>query len=336
MRFAFPYFSLLFIVVLYLIYRFFVSKKKNNDSAYISYSDLRLIKLGVEKSGISKFLNRKNILNILRILLLISAILALCRPQAQNKIQEVLSPGYDIMLCIDTSTSMLAEDFKPNNRFFVAREVAKDFIKNRPYDRIGLVVFAGIAYIQCPLTVDHGALLEFLSKVEIGITNIDGTAIGTAIVVAASRFKDLKAKEKIIIIMTDGRNNAGEVDPLTAANLAKSVGVKIYTIGVGTIGEALYPINDSIFGKRYIKMQEDLDEPTLKKIAEITGGQYFRATNEKNLKEIYKTIDKLEKTEVKIKEYNEYKELYLYFLVPALILLVLEILIGSFFWIKLP
>jgi Ca-activated chloride channel homolog len=335
MRFAYPYFLFLFILVLYFVYKFFISKSKNKNISYISYSNLSLMK-AVKNRIYFSFFNRENILNLLKILFLTFSILALCRPQAGNKMQEILSPGYDIILCLDTSTSMLAEDFKPNNRFFVAKQVTKEFIEKRPYDRIGLVIFAGIAFTQCPLTIDHAALLEFLGKVNIGITNIDGTAIGNAIITASARLKDLKAKEKIIILLTDGRSNAGEVDPITASKLAKAIGAKIYTIGVGTIGEALYPVDDPVFGKRYINIKEDLDEPTLKAIAENTGGQYFRATDEKSLREICKIIDKLEKTEVKIKEYNEYKELYLYFLFPAFIFLFLEILIGNFLWLKIP
>jgi Ca-activated chloride channel family protein len=231
---------------------------------------------------------------------------------------------------------MKAEDFKPNNRFFVSKEVAKEFIKDRQFDRIGLVIFSAIAFTQCPLTLDHGALLDFVDKVQIGSTNTDGTAIGSAIATSVARFKTINSKSKIVILMTDGRNNTGEIDPITASKIAKTLGVKVYTIGVGTKGEALFPIDDPMFGKRYIKIQEDLDEDTLKGIAKLTDAQYFRATDESSLRDIYKIIDKLEKTDVKIKEYTEYKELYLYFLIPALLLFLLEILLSNFLWIKIP
>lgn len=333
MRFQYPYFLYLFLLVFYLIYKFFI--KKDNNLSSINYSNLNLIKSSFGNKLFTIF-SRNNVLNFLNVLFLSLAILALSRPQYGNKMQELLSSGYDIMICLDTSTSMLAEDFQPGNRFTVARDVTKNFIEKRTFDRIGLVVFAGVAFAECPLTNDHTALLNLLEKTEIGSVSIDGTAIGNAIVVASGRLKNIKSKERIIILITDGRSNMGEIDPITASNLAKEVGVKIYTIGVGKKGEAPYPVNDPIFGKRYVTIKEDLDEPTLLKIAKNTNGEYFRATDENSLKNICNMIDKLEKTEVKVQEYMDYKEFFLYFLIPSFFVFLIKILIEYFFWLKLP
>ncbi len=338
MRFMYPYFFILLTIPGYFIYEYFFRRKYKNYSSFIKYSSLSIVKAAKKKAYLnsSRYFSRANFLFFLKILSMIFFIFALARPQSSNKIQEVLTKGYDILLCLDTSESMRAEDLKPNNRFYVAREVTKEFIKNRPYDRIGLVVFGGIAYTQCPLTSDHDALLSFVDKTQMSMTNVNGTAIGSAIATCVKRMKDLKAKSKIVILITDGSNNAGEIDPLTAAKVAKAFGIKIYAIGVGKKGKALYPINDPVFGKRYVTIPDELDEKALTSIAQISEGKYFRAQDEHGLKKIYKTIDSMEKSEVKIKEYHEYKELYLYFLIPGLILLFLEILLVSLFWIKIP
>ena len=232
MKFAYPYVLLLLLFVAYFIYRAFFNKKKDSSS-YIKYSNIKNIKLATKTN---KIITRNNLINIIKIFALIFFILALARLQIANKTEEVLTKGYEIMLCLDTSTSMLAEDFRPKNRLAVAKKVVKDFISKRSYDRIGLVVFSKIAFTQCPLTTDHSALLNFLDKTEIGITQTDGTSLGNAIAACASRFKNTKSKSKIAILLTDGRNNSGEIDPLTAAEAAKALGVKIYTIGIGSKG----------------------------------------------------------------------------------------------------
>jgi Ca-activated chloride channel family protein len=230
------------------------------------------------------------------------------------------------MLALDTSGSMRALDFiedeKRITRLTVVKDVVSKFIDNRPNDRIGMVVFGEQAYTQCPLTLDQDILQSFLSKLEIGMAG-DSTAIGSAIGIAVKRLKDLESKSKVMILLTDGRSNAGALPPIQAAQAAKTFGIKIYTIGVGTKGKAPFLVN-SVFGQRYVYQEVDIDEVTLKEISKITGGQYFRATDVESLKNIYDQIDEMEKSEVKVIDHSEYKELFYYFLVPGLLLLLLE------------
>ncbi|MCP3659230.1 MAG: VWA domain-containing protein [Bacteroidetes bacterium] len=322
MHFAYPYILLLFLFIVYFIYKYFFNKK---TSSYIAYSNIKPL---ANKTNI---LNRDNIINLLRILTLSLIIIAFSRPQIANKTEEVLTEGYEIILCIDTSSSMLAEDFKPNNRLFVAKKVAEDFINKRTHDRIGLVVFSKIAFTQVPLTTDHLALLGLLGKVEIGMTQTDGTAIGNAIAICTRRLQKTEAKSKIAILVTDGANNKGKIDPITAAKAAAALNVKIYTIGIGATGVIPYPVGD-----RYVNIQSDLDEEMLDEIADTTKAQYFRATDKKSLEEIYNIINKLEPSKIKIKEHLEYQELFIYFLIPALILFILELLLTTILWIKIP
>lgn len=266
-------------------------------------------------------------------------IISLARPQKGIEKTKVPTEGIDIMLAIDVSTSMLAEDFtlggKRQNRLAAVKKVVKDFIAGRYNDRIGMIIFAGRAYVQCPLTIDYGILLQFLDKIQIGMVE-DGTAIGSALATCLNHIKDVPAKSKIIILLTDGRNNMGKIDPLTAAEMAKTLGVKVYTIGAGTKGLAPYPVKDFFGNKGYQGIQVDIDENTLKKIADITGGMYFRATDTRSLEEIYKEIDQMERTEVEAKIYMKYKELFPYFLVPGLFLLFLEILIANTWLRRIP
>jgi len=255
-------------------------------------------------------------------------VIALARPQYGNEQTKVTTEGIDIVLAVDVSGSMLAEDFEIGgqryNRLHVVKPVVKDFIMKRTNDRIGLVVFAGRPYTQCPMTLDYGMLLQLLEKVEIGMVE-DGTAIGSALGSSIERLKDTKAKSKVIILLTDGRNNAGEIDPFTAAEIARTFGIKIYTIGAGTKGLAPYPAMD-IFGNRVMKQVKiDIDDDALREIAKITDGKYYRATDTESLKEIYSQIDKLEKTETEVTQYTEYNELFHYFLLPALGLLLIEL-----------
>ena len=264
--------------------------------------------------------------NIIRFLALALLIIALARPQEGHKSTEILSIGVDIMLALDTSGSMRALDFiedeKRITRLTVVKDVVSKFIDNRPNDRIGMVVFGEQAYTQCPLTLDQDILQSFLSKLEIGMAG-DSTAIGSAIGIAVKRLKDLESKSKVMILLTDGRSNAGALPPIQAAQAAKTFGIKIYTIGVGTKGKAPFLVN-SVFGQRYVYQEVDIDEVTLKEISKITGGQYFRATDVESLKNIYDQIDEMEKSEVKVIDHSEYKELFYYFLVPGLLLLLLE------------
>ena len=275
---------------------------------------------------------------ILRLLALTFLIIALSRPQEGHKSTEILSVGVDIMLALDTSGSMRALDFeeegKKITRLKVVKGVVSDFIENRPNDRIGMVVFGEHAYTQCPLTLDQGILQSFLSKLEIGMAG-DSTAIGSAIGIAVKRLKDLESTSKVIILLTDGRNNAGSLPPIQAAQTAKTFGIKIYTIGVGTRGKAPFLVN-SIFGQRYVYQQVDIDENTLKEISEITGGQYFRATDLESLKNIYRRIDEMEKSEVKVIDHSEYKELFHYFLIAGLISLLMEIGLSNTILRRIP
>lgn len=250
-------------------------------------------------------------------------VLAMARPQYKNTTVERNAEGIDIVLDIDISTSMKAEDLKPN-RLEAAKNVAKDFINKRVSDRIGLVLFARKSFTLVPPTLDYDLVKRSLADVEMGVVE-DGTAIGMGIATAVNRLKKSKAKSKVIILLTDGQNNSGEIDPVTAADLAKTYGIKIYTIGAGTRGTAPYPVKDPIFGNRYQNVKVDIDEKMLTKIANMTGGKYFRATDTKKLKDIYDQIDKLEKTKIDEVIYTDYKDLYARFLLPGILLLVLSV-----------
>ena len=262
-------------------------------------------------------------------------VLALARPQSVTAEREFETSGVDIVLTLDVSGSMLAEDFRPDNRLVVAKQEAKRFIQGRSNDRIGLVVFARKAYTQCPLTLDYDVLLHLLDEVDIGAIK-DGTAIGLAIGTATNRLRSSEAKSKVIILITDGENNAGNIDPVTAAELARSFGIKIYTIGVGRGGLVPFPVVDPILGKRYIQANVAIDEDSLKRIAQISGGLYFRAFDPESLREIYKKIDTLEKTDIKVKQYTSYEELFLLFLWPALTFAIAGFCLSETVYATLP
>ncbi len=235
--------------------------------------------------------------------------LAAARPQAGQNIEKVYTQGIDIVMTLDISSSMYAVDFKPKNRIQAAKIEAANFIEGRENDRIGLVIFASKAFPQCPLTIDHNVLLELLKQVDIGMID-DGTAIGDAIITAGNRLRKSKAKSKVIILLTDGRNNCGRIDPETAAQACAAIGAKIYAIGMGKRGKALYPMKDTFGNTRYVPMDVEIDEQTLREIADATGGKYFRATDTKKLHKIYQEIDKMEKTKIEVKRYKRYKELF--------------------------
>ena len=262
---------------------------------------------------------------------LILLVLAAARPQLYNVSREIRSPGVDIMLCLDTSGSMQALDFQindqPVSRLTAVKKVVSDFIKKRDMDRIGLVVFGEEAFTQSPLTMDKGLLLGLVDKMEIGMAG-DRTAIGSAIAIGGKRLKDLKAKSRILILLTDGRHNAGELTPEQAAEAVSAFGVKIYAIGVGGKGPAPFKVK-TFFGTRVVHQRVDLDEETLKRVAAIGGGRYFRAADSERLSEIYDIIDREEKTEIKVKEFFHFQELFPYFLIPALILFGLEIFLRT-------
>jgi Ca-activated chloride channel homolog len=270
---------------------------------------------------------------ILRLLTLGVLIIALARPQLTSQGENVYTEGIDIALLLDISGSMLAEDFQPN-RIQAAKDVAQSFVEGRANDRIGLVIFAGQSFTQCPMTLDYRVLRNLLKQVKPGMVE-DGTAIGMAIAQGVNRLKDSKAKSKVMILLTDGVNNRGEVDPLTAANIAQTFGIRIYTVGVGTVGEAPYPVQTP-FGVRYQNIPVDVDEKTLKSIAEITGGNFYRATNNRALKEIYAEIDKLEKTRIEVKSYRSYADMFVTWAWVGLIALLLEMGVSSLVLRKLP
>jgi len=274
----------------------------------------------------------------LRTACLVLLVLAAARPQFFNVSRETRSPGVDIMLCLDTSGSMQALDFqldkKPASRLTAVKKVVSEFVKKRETDRIGLVVFGEEAFTQSPLTVDKGLLLGLVEKMEIGMAG-DRTAIGSAIAVGGKRLKDLEAKSKVLIVLTDGRDNAGDITPEEAAQAVRALGIKIYAIGVGGKGPAPFPVN-TFFGPRLVHRQVDLDETTLKKVASMGGGEYFRAADSDRLSEIYDIIDRQEKTEVKVKEFFHFRELYHLFLIPALVFLGLEILLRTTFLRVIP
>ena len=232
---------------------------------------------------------------------------ALARPPKGRQFEELQTQGIDIMLGLDISGTMQAADFLPKNRLTVAKERAKEFVSRREGDRIGLVIFAATSLTQCPLTLDHKVLTDNLDRVDFGILE-DGTAIGMGIASATARLKDSKAREKVIVLLTDGRNNTGDIDPLTAAQTAAALGVKIYTIGVGSKGPVPFPVDDPFFGRRYIQVEVDLDPVTLEQIAEITGGKFFLATDPAALKQVYEEIDRLEPTTFKTRRYTLYQE----------------------------
>ena len=269
----------------------------------------------------------------LRCVALVFLIIAIARPQSTNSFRSESTEGIDIMLSLDISGTMLAEDLKPN-RLEAAKEVATKFISDRPDDNIGLVVFAGESFTQCPLTTDHGVLINLLNAVEFGIIE-DGSAIGLGLANAVNRIKDSQAKSKVIILLTDGSNNRGDIAPLTAAEIAKKFGVRVYTIGVGKQGMAPYPFQTP-FGIQYQNVPVEIDEDVLQQIAQMTGGSYFRATDNASLGAIYGEIDQMEKTKLQVREYKKRNEEFFPYLLTAFLLLVIEILIRNTILRRLP
>jgi len=259
---------------------------------------------------------------VLRLLAIAVFIIALARPQSVSDKQNISTEGIDIVLELDLSGSMLAEDFNPN-RIEAAKQVASEFIDGRTNDRIGLVVFSAESFTQCPLTTDYPVLKNLLREVKNGMI-ADGTAIGLAIANGVNRLKDSKAKSKVMILLTDGVNNRGEIDPITAARIAATYGIRIYTVGVGAQGEAPYPVQTQ-FGIRRQMIPVDLDEKGLTQVAEMTGGKYYRATDNRKLKTIYKEIDQLERTKIEVTAYKRYSELYGSWLLAGLFAVMMEI-----------
>jgi Ca-activated chloride channel family protein len=289
----------------------------------------------------SKTLVLRRIFEGLRIAAVALLLIAMARPQTGRTQTQVRTEGIDIVLVLDTSGSMQALDLDADrriserrNRLEVVKDVVETFVQKRDNDQIGLVVFGAEAFTQCPLTLDHGIVATFLDRLEIGMAG-DATAIGSALGTAVKRLKDSEAESKVIILLTDGRSNAGSLSPRKAAEVAATFDVKVYTIGAGTRGQAPF-IVDSIFGRQVVYQDVEIDEKTLRQIAEKTGGRYFRAEDEEALEEIYREIDELEKTEITMSSYMEYNERFRWFVIPALALLLLEVVLLGTRFRKLP
>ncbi len=320
------YLFLLLLLIPYLVW--YILKRRKNEAS-IQFSDTSVY-AHTPKSYKNYLLH---VPFILRMIALVLLIIVLARPQTTNSWQNSEVEGIDIMLAIDVSTSMLAEDLKPN-RLEAAKEVAAEFINGRPNDNIGITLFAGESFTQCPLTVDHAVLLNLIKDAKCGLIE-DGTAVGMGIANAVTRLKDSKAKSKVIILLTDGTNNRGDISPLTAAEIAKEFGIRVYTIGVGTNGTAPYPypVGGTV---QYVNVPVEIDEKTLTQIAGTTEGNYFRATSNTKLKEVYEEIDKLEKTKLHVKEFSKRQEEYRYFALAAFICVLLEVLLRNSVLKKIP
>ena len=326
-EFAHPDFFYLLLFIPLLVFWYW--KRKNRGHADIQISSLK----GFEETGRTFRQYFHPILFAFRLLAIALLIIALARPQSSTSWQNVTTEGIDIILVIDISGSMLAQDFKPN-RLEASKKVAMEFIAGRPTDRIGLVVFSGESFTQCPLTTDHSVLKNLFGSIKSGMIE-DGTAIGMGLATAVNRLKDSKAKSKVIILLTDGVNNAGLIAPLTAAEIANTFNIRAYTIGVGTKGLAPYPFKTP-FGIRYQDIEVKIDEEVLREIADMTGGKYFRANNNKKLEDIYDEIDQLEKSKIEVTEYRKKTEQFLPFAFAAGVLLLLEVLLRNTVFRSIP
>lgn len=326
-KFANPeYFYLLLIVPLFIIWYFYKERKQNLAMKVPSIQ-------GFNKSKKSIRIYLRHILLLFRILAFTALVTAIARPQTSSTMQTISTEGVDIVISLDVSTSMLAEDFKPN-RIEAAKNQAIEFIDKRVNDRLGLVVFSAESFTQCPITVDHTVLKNLVSGVTSGMVE-DGTAIGMGLATAVSRLKESKAKSKVIILLTDGVNNTGIIAPLTAAEIARTFGIRVYTIGVGTRGMAPYPVKTP-FGTQYRNVEVQIDDDLLENIAQMTGGKYFRATNNKGLNEIYSEIDKLEKTKVDLAVFSKKNEEYHKLVLLAMALFLMELFGRYIFFRTLP
>ena len=320
LEFLNPEYFILLVVIPFIILWYYLNRNKLNNSIKFSNS-------GVFENSGNFYSNFKSLLKVFRVISLALIITALARPQIIDTSTRVkTNSGIDIIMAIDVSASMLAKDLKPN-RLDALKNVADEFIKNRVSDRIGLVEYAGESYTKTPLTTDKSIILKSLREIKYNNIIEGGTAIGMGLATSVNRIKDSNAKSKVIILLTDGVNNAGFIDPLTAAELAKEYDIKIYSIGLGTNGLALSPVGINARGKlNYANIQVEIDEELLTQISEMSGGKYFRATDNSKLKEIYDEIDKLEKTEIEEFKYYSVDEKFRVFLIPAIILIVFELL----------
>lgn len=331
MSFAHPWFLVLLVGVPIVAWL----KGRRSEQAAFLYSSVQLVKniVGFKRSAAGAILPK------LRWLALILLIIGFARPRKFEGETKIKASGIDIVVAIDLSKSMASEDFEAGGQRFSRLEMAKkvltNFIGKRPGDRIGLVAFAGRAYIASPMTLDHEYLLQNLERLNLN-TIEDGTAIGAGLSASLNRLRDLKSKSQIVILMTDGQNNSGKIPPLTAAEAAKSIGIKVYTIGVGMRGMAPMPFTD-VFGQhRTTMVSVDIDEDTLKEISKMTGGKYYRADNTENFLKIYDEIDKMEKSDIEVQKFEQYTELFPWFVIPGMTLLLLEILLTHTVWRRLP
>ena len=327
MTFQNPEYFFLLLLLIPVIFWYFWEMRKSDASLQISSH------ASIRKFPKSTRLYFLHVPFVCRVLTIIFLSIAMARPQLSNSWRSESTEGIDIMLSLDISGTMLAEDLKPN-RLEAAKDVAAEFINGRPNDNIGITLFAGESFTQCPLTVDHAVLLNLIKDVKCGLIE-DGTAVGMGIANAVTRLKDSKAKSKVIILLTDGTNNRGDISPLTAAEIAKSFGIRVYTIGVGTNGMAPYPypVGGTV---QYVNMPVEIDEKTLTQIAGTTEGNYYRATSNSKLKEVYEEIDKLEKTKLNVKEYSKRQEEYRVFALIAFMCVLLELLLRNSVLKKIP
>lgn len=313
--FEFAYPKLLFLLLLIIPASiWYILKRRNRATLQVSTTQ------SVENLPVSYKQVLMHLVFAVYMLALIFLIIVLARPQSSNSWENITTQGIDIILAIDISTSMLARDLKPD-RLEASKDLAIEFISGRRNDRMGLVVFSGESFTQCPLTTDHAILINLFKDIKSGMIE-DGTALGVGLSNAVSRLKDSKTISKVVILLTDGVNNQGAIDPLTAAELAKAFGIRVYTIGVGTQGTAPYPQLDMFGRTRYVNIPVEIDEKTLQQISDITDGKYFRATDNEKLRQIYAEIDLLEKSKISVKEFNRPEEEYLPFAISALVMLL--------------
>jgi len=320
------YLYLLLVIPVFIVWYWF---RHSKTQAEVDFSGLAAFST-VKNSFKTWFLHS---LFVLRMLALAAVIVALARPQYTSSKQNVQIEGIDIVMSLDVSGSMLARDFQPD-RLEAAKMVAQDFIKGRPNDRVSIVIFSGEAFTQVPLTTDHDMISNLFAEIKSGMIE-DGTAIGDGLATSVSRLKDSEAISKVVILITDGVNNSGSIDPLSAAEMAKMFGIRVYTVGIGTMGMAPYPVQTP-FGIQMQQMQVQIDEELLQKIAEMTGGQYFRADNMKKLVAIYNEIDQMERSKIDIQEFKKKHESYLPFALAALLFFVLEILLRYLYFKRIP
>ena len=327
MTFQNPEYLFLLLLLIPIVFWYVKEMHKSDASLQIS-SHQRLAQF--PKSKKIKYLHIPFVFRVLAISLII---IALSRPQASNSWRTESSEGIDIMIALDISGTMMAEDLKPN-RLEASKSVASEFILSRPNDNIGLVVFAGQSFTQCPLTIDHAVLVNLFNGVNYGLIE-DGTAIGLGLANAVNRIKESKSKSKVIILLTDGSNNRGDIAPITAAEIAKTFGIRVYPIGVGSYGMVNVPVQTPM-GIQYQQMESEFDEKSLQDIASMTGGQYFRATDNSKLRSIYQEIDQLEKTKISVREYSKKNEQFYVFSLFAFLLLVSEVLLRNTILRRIP